>query len=268
MTCTRPTAWFTAASLLLAPALALGADREHQQLAADIRMLQEQTSRLELMMASVDAARHWVDSLYAHGGTRIGPALAHAATSVWSDSGHARRIVLLTDGAVGHESEFLRRVVNDLSDVRLHVLGIGQAPNRWFVREMARAGRGLCDFVHADGEAGPGMRRFLERVERPALTDLELHGLEAGPRRLPDLHLGEPAVLTFRLPEDGADRLTLTARADHHADHPRYRPQGPKIHFDLVAYDILFWTPDRLGAFRSELEKRIRRRLLMLEDAG
>ena len=55
MTCIRPTAWFTAASLLLAPALALGADREHQQLAADIRMLQEQTSRLELMMASVDA---------------------------------------------------------------------------------------------------------------------------------------------------------------------------------------------------------------------
>ena len=56
MTRTRLSAWFTAASLLLAPALALGADREHQQLAADIRMLQEQASRLELMMASVDAA--------------------------------------------------------------------------------------------------------------------------------------------------------------------------------------------------------------------
>ena len=55
MTCIRPTAWLTAASLLLAPVLALGADREHQQLAADIRMLQEQASRLELMMASVDA---------------------------------------------------------------------------------------------------------------------------------------------------------------------------------------------------------------------
>ena len=56
MTCIRPAAWFTAASLLLAPALALGQNREHQQHAADIRMLQEQASRLELMMASVDAA--------------------------------------------------------------------------------------------------------------------------------------------------------------------------------------------------------------------
>ena len=56
MTCTRPIAWITAAILLLAPALALGQNREHQQLAADIRMLQEQASRLELMMASVDTS--------------------------------------------------------------------------------------------------------------------------------------------------------------------------------------------------------------------
>jgi tol-pal system protein YbgF len=56
MTRSRPTAWLTAASLLLAPALALGADREHQQIVADIRMLQEQTGRLELLMASLDEA--------------------------------------------------------------------------------------------------------------------------------------------------------------------------------------------------------------------
>ena len=56
MTRSRPTAWLTAASLLLAPALALGADREHQQIVADIRMLQEQTGRLELLMTSLDEA--------------------------------------------------------------------------------------------------------------------------------------------------------------------------------------------------------------------
>lgn len=56
MTRSRPTAWLTAASLLLAPALALGADREHQQIVADIRMLQEQTARLELLMVSLDDA--------------------------------------------------------------------------------------------------------------------------------------------------------------------------------------------------------------------
>ena len=65
----------------------------------------------------------------------------------------------------------------------------------------------------------------------------------------------------------GAGRFTnliLTAREDHSTDHPNWRPGDPKVHFDLVGYDILFWKPHRLGAFRMELEKRIRRRLLIL----
>lgn len=56
MTRSRPIAWITAAVLLLAPPLALGADREHQQIMADIRMLQEQTARLELLMTSLTDA--------------------------------------------------------------------------------------------------------------------------------------------------------------------------------------------------------------------
>ena len=54
MTCNRLAAWLLAASLLLVPANVLGADRELQQIMADIRMLQEQTVRLQLLMASLD----------------------------------------------------------------------------------------------------------------------------------------------------------------------------------------------------------------------
>ena len=52
----RPIAWLIAASLLLSPALAFSADREHQQIIADIRMLQEQNARNELLMASIGQA--------------------------------------------------------------------------------------------------------------------------------------------------------------------------------------------------------------------
>ena len=65
----------------------------------------------------------------------------------------------------------------------------------------------------------------------------------------------------------GAGRFTnliLTAREDHNADSPNYQPGGPKVHFDLAGYDILYWAPSRLDAFREELAKRIRRRQLML----
>ena len=61
--------------------------------------------------------------------------------------------------------------------------------------------------------------------------------------------------------------LILTAREDHRADSPRHRHGGPKVHFDLAGYDILFWAPSRLGAFRNELEKRAMRRLRLLSGA-
>jgi hypothetical protein len=65
----------------------------------------------------------------------------------------------------------------------------------------------------------------------------------------------------------GVNKLTeliLTARADHDPHGPSYRPGGPRVHFDLAGFDILFWQPERLDEFRRELEKRIQRRREML----
>ncbi|WP_304820589.1 hypothetical protein [Candidatus Binatus sp.] len=58
--------------------------------------------------------------------------------------------------------------------------------------------------------------------------------------------------------------LILTAREDHMPDYPDRRPGGPKLHFDLSGYDVLFWRPDALDTFRVELEKKIRRRQAIL----
>jgi len=65
----------------------------------------------------------------------------------------------------------------------------------------------------------------------------------------------------------GVSKLTnliLTARADHDAESPTHLPGGPRVHFDLAGFEILFWQPDRLDDFRRELEKRILRRREML----
>jgi len=58
--------------------------------------------------------------------------------------------------------------------------------------------------------------------------------------------------------------LILTAREDYNQDSPNYRREGPKVHFDLSGYDILFWDPMNIAGFREELEKRVRRRLATL----
>lgn len=69
----------------------------------------------------------------------------------------------------------------------------------------------------------------------------------------------------------GLDRfrnLILTAREDHNQDSPNYKKEGPKIHFDLSGYDILFWEPGNLDGFKAELEKRIRRRIATLPSSS
>lgn len=62
--------------------------------------------------------------------------------------------------------------------------------------------------------------------------------------------------------------LILTAREDHNQDSPNYKKEGPKIHFDLSGYDILFWEPGNLDGFKAELEKRINRRVATLPSSN
>ena len=62
--------------------------------------------------------------------------------------------------------------------------------------------------------------------------------------------------------------LILTAREDHHPGSPNYRRGGPKVHFDLEGYDILFWSPSDLASFRAELTKRIARRAAVVRRAS
>lgn len=65
---------------------------------------------------------------------------------------------------------------------------------------------------------------------------------------------------------DKFNQLILTAREDHNHQSPNYNAKGPRIHFDLSGYDILFWHPDELEKLRTDLEKKIQRRVLIVSD--
>jgi hypothetical protein len=62
--------------------------------------------------------------------------------------------------------------------------------------------------------------------------------------------------------------LILTAREDHHHSSPNFRRQGPKVHFDLEGYAILFWDPADLAAFRAELTRLIQRRAAIVRPSA
>lgn len=60
--------------------------------------------------------------------------------------------------------------------------------------------------------------------------------------------------------------LILTVRGDHHWSSPDFDRSGPRVHFDLEGYDILFWNPNNLDGFRDELTKRVRRRMAVVSN--
>jgi hypothetical protein len=63
---------------------------------------------------------------------------------------------------------------------------------------------------------------------------------------------------------DKYKNLIFTAREDHYPDSSNYKKEGPKIHFDVSGYDILFWEIKKLDDFKTKLIEKINRRLLII----
>ena len=115
--------WIGVASVLVAPTLAHGADREHQQIMADIRMLQEQNSRLQLLMASLDDALQQISSHMDAQGEATRRAFADQQLAVNSVAGGVRILRERFDdtnvriSSLSQEIEALRVAIPPMSTV-------------------------------------------------------------------------------------------------------------------------------------------------------
>jgi len=150
-------------------------------------------------------AKRFVDRLAAAGGTELSKAL-EAALDDAVDSGRLRQIVLLTDGAVGNEAALFRTIRRGIGDSRLFTIGIGSAPNSYFMNRAARFGRGSFTFIGKTSEVAERMSKLLAKLSKPVLTDLEARFpnklvVDTLPGTLPDLYSGEPIIFAAKLPK-------------------------------------------------------------------
>lgn len=144
-------------------------------------------------------ASRYIDSLDADGGTEMQPAL-EAALLNQTDSEYVRQIIFLTDGAVGNESHLFGLIRKQLRNSRLFMIGIGSAPNSYFMSKAAKFGRGTFTFIGNVKEVQEKMEALFLKLESPVLTDLEItwpdgQAVEMWPKKLPDLYFGEPVVV-------------------------------------------------------------------------
>lgn len=155
--------------------------------------------------ASVDnlqRAQRFVAALHADGGTEMAPAL-RAALDGRAHHAVLRQVIFLTDAGVGNEDALFELIQNRLGDSRLFTVGIGSAPNSYFMKKAAEFGRGTYTAIGDVKEVQARMSALFEKLEQPALTDIDITWptdttLEFWPRKLPDLYAGEPLIISAR----------------------------------------------------------------------
>jgi Ca-activated chloride channel family protein len=157
---------------------------------------------MPLDVVTLRQATTFVSGLRARGGTEMLPAL-RVALAGERESSMMRQVVFLTDGAVGNEDAILRLLHDQLGDRRLFTIGIGPAPNTFFLTKAAQFGRGSFTFIGDVREVKEKMTALFRKLESPAMTDIAIEwpgAADAWPRLAPDLYAGEPVVVTAQFP--------------------------------------------------------------------
>jgi Ca-activated chloride channel family protein len=163
-----------------------------------------------------EKALEFIDGLQARGGTQMRDALLLALDNQKDrqQADRIKQVVFLTDGCAANEESLFRTISDRIGENRLFTVGIGSAPNSYFMKNAARVGRGTFTYIGKVQEVQERIEELMVKLESPALTDIAIDlpegtVYEGSPDPLPDLYLGESliAVLKTDLPPD---RLSLT----------------------------------------------------------
>ena len=161
---------------------------------------------------NVQQAQQFVDSIQANGGTEMLPALKLALAST-TEPELLRQIVFITDGNVSNERDLFAYINANLNGSRLFTVGIGSAPNSFFMKKAAQAGRGSYTFISDAREVGKITETLFRKLETPALTDIALtifgDEIETFHKPIPDLYIGEPVTVLVRA-KNRLNTVTLT----------------------------------------------------------
>ncbi|MEM7446177.1 MAG: VWA domain-containing protein, partial [Pseudomonadota bacterium] len=171
------------------------------------------TSTRPASSEALGIGRAFVDRLIADGGTMMRPALEMALSLPRSEES-LRQVVFITDGSVGNEAELFGVIHRELDDSRLFTVGIGSAPNSFFMRRAAEIGRGTFTYIGSTSQVAERMGDLFGRLASPVLTDVELVwpedvAADMYPSSIPDLYRGEPVVIAARTPAQTVGEVTI-----------------------------------------------------------
>lgn len=161
---------------------------------------------------NISRARRWIKRLQADGGTEMAPALEAALHNHSDNDERLRQVIFITDGAIGNEQQLFAQIQDQLGQSRLFPVGIGSAPNSFFMSRAAKFGRGTFVQIGDISEVSKRMGNLFKAIESPVLTNLQtsLNGASF-PARLPDVYMGDPVVSVAKIKTgDLPDALSIS----------------------------------------------------------
>jgi Ca-activated chloride channel family protein len=172
----------------------------------------------EASASNITRAQRFVKDLEARGGTEMRKALDLALCGPCVDNssaGRLRQVLFLTDGAISNEAQLFASIKSRLGNSRLFTVGIGSAPNRYFMRKAAKMGRGTFVHIGNISEVEQKITQLFERIDAPVMSDIELQlvaeNIDISPALIPDLYAGEPLVVAIKA-DNLPEQITLQGR--------------------------------------------------------
>ncbi len=181
----------------------------------------------------VQRALSYLAALPAAGGTNQLEGI-EAALQLPEDPKRLREVLLMTDGFIGNETEIFAAAQRDLGSARIFGLGIGSSVNHYLLSRLSQVGRGFYQYVRPDEDAEPAVERFVRRIERPLLTDVQIDwgGLEVSdvmPQAVPDLFDAQPLVLMGRYRQAGRATVVVSGMRGGRRESARVEVELPAV---------------------------------------
>ena len=153
-------------------------------------------------------AHKFIDNLQADGGTEMYRPLSQALIMKKNSAQTTqaiRQLVFITDGAVANEFELMQLLDGAKSNFRLFTVGIGAAPNGYFMKKAAQFGRGDYVYIQNINDVQRRISVLMTKISQPAISDIELifdnqvhQYIDVYPKKITDLYMGEAMQVAIK----------------------------------------------------------------------
>lgn len=161
-----------------------------------------------------EKANQYIDSLHAHGGTWMEPAVREVC-GMKAPNNRLRIVSFMTDGYVGNDMAIVGLVKELRGKSRWFPFGTGNSVNRFLINGIAAHGGGVAEYVLLNSKPGVVGKKFYDRISSPVLTDVKVkfEGVqvkEVYPKNQSDVWAQRPLYIKGRYLKPGQGSVTLT----------------------------------------------------------